>query len=120
MHRDIKPENILLCVDKKVRTRWGWGVPVGSHVDRVEQTNKETIKIADFGWSVVEREHSTRSTMCGTLAYLPPEMVKGTTYNKAVDYWTVGVLMYVPTSFGLSSSSRNIRIKAECFVAPQP
>lgn len=57
-------------------------------------TRKETIKIADFGWSVVERNNSARSTLCGTLAYLPPEMVEGTAYNRAVDYWTVGVLLY--------------------------
>ena len=37
---------------------------------------REQIKLADFGWSVVERETADRSTMCGTLDYLPPEMVE--------------------------------------------
>lgn len=32
--------------------------------------------------------------MCGTLDYLPPEMVEQKDYDKKVDNWTVGVLCY--------------------------
>lgn len=32
--------------------------------------------------------------MCGTLDYLPPEMVKGNVHDSKVDYWSVGVLCY--------------------------
>lgn len=32
--------------------------------------------------------------MCGTLDYLPPEMVHGTSYNSAVDQWCLGILCY--------------------------
>jgi len=34
--------------------------------------------------------------MCGTLDYLPPEMLQGTGnyYNEKVDLWSLGVLMY--------------------------
>ncbi|KAF4469975.1 AUR kinase [Fusarium albosuccineum] len=72
IHRDIKPENIL----------------VGIHGE---------IKISDFGWSV-HAPNNRRKTMCGTLDYLPPEMIKpGTTdnfYNEKVDLWSLGVLTY--------------------------
>ncbi|KAI0481452.1 Pkinase-domain-containing protein [Xylaria cf. heliscus] len=73
IHRDIKPENIL----------------VGIH---------DEIKISDFGWSV-HAPNSRRDTMCGTLDYLPPEMVKlgrsaTTYYNEKVDLWSLGVLTY--------------------------
>jgi serine/threonine protein kinase len=34
------------------------------------------LKIADFGWSV-HAPHSRRTTLCGTLDYLPPEMIEG-------------------------------------------
>jgi aurora kinase len=72
MHRDIKPENIL----------------VGIHGE---------IKISDFGWSV-HAPNNRRQTMCGTLDYLPPEMLKpGSTdnfYNEKVDLWSLGVLTY--------------------------
>lgn len=33
-------------------------------------------------------------TLCGTLDYLPPEMVSGNSHDKSVDIWSVGVLMY--------------------------
>lgn len=68
IHRDIKPENLL----------------IGS---------KGEIKIADFGWSV-HAPSSRRSTVCGTLDYLPPEMVQGKTHNEKVDLWSLGVLCY--------------------------
>jgi len=68
IHRDIKPENIL----------------VG--------TNGE-LKIADFGWSV-HAPTSRRTTLCGTLDYLPPEMVEGRAHDESVDVWSLGVLLY--------------------------
>jgi len=68
IHRDIKPENLLL----------------GS---------KGELKIADFGWSV-HAPTNRRQTLCGTLDYLPPEMIEGKAHDQAVDVWSLGVLMY--------------------------
>lgn len=71
IHRDIKPENIL----------------VGIH---------DEIKISDFGWSV-HAPNKRRATLCGTLDYLPPEMIKSgsnNTYDEKVDLWSLGVLTY--------------------------
>ena len=35
-----------------------------------------------------------RRTLCGTLDYLPPEMVEGREHDSAVDNWSLGVLAY--------------------------
>lgn len=35
-----------------------------------------------------------RSTLCGTLDYLPPEMVEGRDHDESVDLWSLGVLLY--------------------------
>merc|ERR1711997_567182 len=32
--------------------------------------------------------------MCGTLDYLPPEMIEGNTHDDKVDLWSLGVLTY--------------------------
>lgn len=32
--------------------------------------------------------------MCGTLDYLPPEMIKREVYDVSVDHWCIGVLLY--------------------------
>lgn len=32
--------------------------------------------------------------MCGTLDYLPPEMVEGQSYDMSVDQWCLGILCY--------------------------
>lgn len=68
IHRDIKPENLL----------------IGAHSE---------IKIADFGWSV-HAPTSRRNTLCGTLDYLPPEMVEGRDHDEKVDNWALGILLY--------------------------
>ena len=69
MHRDIKPENILVDA-------------------------KGTLKIADFGWSHFVNEQK-RTTFCGTLDYLAPEMLeKGHYHDYRVDIWSIGVLIY--------------------------
>lgn len=51
------------------------------------------IKIADFGWSV-HAPTSRLNTLCGTLDYLPPEMVEGREHDETVDVWSLGVLLY--------------------------
>ncbi|CBQ67881.1 probable IPL1-ser/thr protein kinase [Sporisorium reilianum SRZ2] len=68
IHRDIKPENLLLGI-------------------------KGDLKIGDFGWSV-HAPGNRRQTLCGTLDYLPPEMVNGEQHDKAVDLWALGVLCF--------------------------
>jgi aurora kinase len=68
IHRDIKPENLLLGINGE-------------------------LKIGDFGWSV-HAPSNRRTTLCGTLDYLPPEMVEGREHNEKVDYWALGVLTY--------------------------
>jgi serine/threonine protein kinase len=50
------------------------------------------VKIADFGWAVHSRKR--RTTLCGTLDYLSPEMVEGRDHDQAVDLWSLGVLLY--------------------------
>ena len=55
--------------------------------------SKGEVKIADFGWSV-HAPSAKRLTLCGTLDYLPPEMVEGQAHDKRVDVWSLGVLCY--------------------------
>lgn len=54
---------------------------------------RNRVKIADFGWSV-HAPSSRRQTVCGTLDYLPPEMVQHQPHDKSVDLWCLGVLMF--------------------------
>lgn len=35
-----------------------------------------------------------RDTLCGTLDYLPPEMVSGQPHDETVDIWSLGVLCF--------------------------
>lgn len=49
--------------------------------------------MADFGWSV-HAPGQRRMTLCGTLDYLPPEMIDGVSHNRYVDHWAVGILLF--------------------------
>ncbi|KAG6830431.1 hypothetical protein H0H92_000734 [Tricholoma furcatifolium] len=67
IYRDLKPENILLNQD--------------GH-----------IKVADFGFA--KSCTSVTWTLCGTPDYLAPEVVNQQRYNKSVDWYALGVLIF--------------------------
>ncbi|XP_073697312.1 serine/threonine-protein kinase Chk2 [Garra rufa] len=76
IHRDLKPENVLLA----------------SHDDIC------LIKITDFNQSKILEESSLMKTLCGTPTYLAPEVFTHAAtvgYTKAVDYWSLGVLLFI-------------------------
>jgi protein-serine/threonine kinase len=70
IYRDLKPENILLDAD--------------GHV-----------KLTDFGLSKegIHDNFSARS-MCGTPEYIAPEILNQRGHGKAVDWYSLGALMY--------------------------
>ncbi len=103
IHRDIKPENLLL----------------GIYGD---------LKIADFGWSV-HAPSSRRTTICGTLDYLPPEMIDDKPHDEKVDLWSLGVLCYellvgkppfeTPTHDGTYQKITRVEYKCPSSMSPE-
>ncbi|KAI8355549.1 kinase-like domain-containing protein [Blakeslea trispora] len=70
VYRDLKPENIL--------------IDYNGH-----------IALCDFGLCKLNMTQSERTnTFCGTPEYLAPELLLGQGYTKAVDWWTLGILLY--------------------------
>ena len=70
IYRDLKPENILI-------------------------DSQGHIKITDFGLSkIFESENDKAYTVCGTPQYLAPEILLRKGYDKAVDWWSLGCLLY--------------------------
>lgn len=70
VYRDLKPENILL--------------------DYMGH-----IVLCDFGLCKLNMTSDERTnTRCGTPEYMSPEILLNKGYNKSVDWWTLGVLLY--------------------------
>ncbi|CAH1732401.1 cAMP-dependent protein kinase catalytic subunit beta-like isoform X1 [Aphis gossypii] len=69
VHRNLKPENVLVNVNGYVR-------------------------LSGFGESKLIGRASRTYSLCGTPDYMPPEMVGFRGYGLAVDYWSLGIMLY--------------------------
>lgn len=89
IHRDIKPENILLDITPR---KPGQGQTGPWDVDEYDVR----VKIADFGLAKFIGELKFTNTLCGTPAYVAPEVLANRgNYSTKVDLWLAGVLLYV-------------------------
>lgn len=73
-HRDLKLENILMADSKRT-----------------------IVKLTDFGFVREYNPYKRQflSTMCGTTAYMAPEVLKNEKYSGfAIDVWSMGVILY--------------------------
>ncbi|XP_058128242.1 serine/threonine-protein kinase D1 [Anopheles coustani] len=76
VHCDLKPENVLLSSDNEF----------------------PQVKLCDFGFARIIGEKSFRRSVVGTPAYLAPEVLRNKGYNRSLDMWSVGVIIYVSLS----------------------
>jgi len=71
-HRDLKPENLLYAT----------------------RDPHSIIKISDFGLAKIY-DSSLMTTQCGTPSYVAPEVLEGKGYDEAVDFWSIGIILYI-------------------------
>ncbi|KAI8465523.1 MAG: cyclic nucleotide dependent protein kinase [Monoraphidium minutum] len=70
VYRDLKPENVFIDA-------------------------QGFVKLGDFGFAKVLEGQGRTYTFCGTPGYVAPENVLAHGYNYSVDWWGLGVLLYV-------------------------
>ena len=70
-HRDIKPENIMFD----------------------DSNDLSTLKLIDFGFSTQLKKEE--GEFCGTIKYMAPERLTGEAYDKVIDIWSIGIIMYM-------------------------
>ena len=72
VHRDLKPDNIMIT----------------------QQNDFGIIKIMDFGLSKIISPKEKMTDGYGSLSYVAPEVLLRTPYNKEVDIWSIGVILF--------------------------
>ena len=65
--------------------------------------------MCDFGFARIIGEKGFRKSVVGTPAYLAPEVLRNKGYNRTLDMWSTGVIIYVSkTNFSLYIYKRYI------------
>ena len=72
VHRDLKPDNIMIT----------------------EPNESGILKIMDFGLSKIVSSQEKMIDGYGTLSYVAPEVLLRAPYNKEVDIWSLGIILY--------------------------
>ena len=57
------------------------------------------VKLCDFGFARIIGEKGFRKSVVGTPAYLAPEVLRNKGYNRTLDMWSTGVIIYVSQHF---------------------
>jgi serine/threonine protein kinase len=75
VHRDVKPANFLFLR---------------------EADGSQRLKLSDFGLAArIKSKDATLTEVCGSYAYLSPEMARRRPYDFKVDSWAAGVVVYM-------------------------
>ena len=77
-HRDIKPENIMF-----------------------KDNSYSELKLIDFGLSIKNFYDLGEKDYCGTFRYMAPEILENKIYNKKIDLFSVGIILYELISNGV-------------------
>lgn len=113
IHRDLKSSNVLL-----------------SEAIENDHLQYKTLKITDFGLAR-EVYKTTRMSQAGTYAWMAPEVIKNSTFSKASDVWSYGVLLWelltgetpykgidtLAVAYGVAVNKLTLPIPSTC---PQP
>lgn len=76
VHRDLKPENVLLK----------------NHCSSAQELPH--VSIGDFGLSTNYDSKRVMKLHCGTPAFFAPELILGQGYSRAVDCWSLGLILF--------------------------
>lgn len=93
IHRDLKCENIMIDKYKNIR-------------------------LIDLSFSC--NNHKNHSTLCGSPAYIAPEIISHQNYGNSVDIWSMGIILYALTYGKLPFENQNYSILFHLITSANP
>ncbi|OHT01828.1 CAMK family protein kinase [Tritrichomonas foetus] len=94
IHRDLKCENVIVDIYRNIR-------------------------LIDFGFACSSDE-SLHTTICGSPAYIAPEMILNQPYDYSVDIWSLGVIVYAMAFGYLPFDDPNILNNMQSILNDEP
>ncbi|XP_038670648.1 ribosomal protein S6 kinase-related protein-like isoform X3 [Scyliorhinus canicula] len=85
VHRDVKMENVLL-------------------------NDRGHLRLTDFGFCRRLCRGERAHTICGTIQYMAPEVLRGSPYNHTADWWSLGVLLFALVTGKLLCGDPGLRL----------
>lgn len=105
VHRDLKPENLLYSTND----------------------DSAILKVSDFGFAkfLIPKGGEQLFTACGTPSYVAPEIINSHGYDRKIDCWSLGVILYVmlcgfPPFYAEDNNELFTLIKGGKFEFPTP
>ena len=100
VHRDLKSANGKLeffiwniFFHQSISIFLFFTVLILQSVDKEDDLQFKTLKITDFGLAR-ESANTTKMSAAGTYAWMAPEVIKSSTFSKASDVWSFGVMLW--------------------------
>lgn len=93
IHRDLKCENIMIDQNKNIR-------------------------LIDLSFSCPNTDE--HSTLCGSPAYIAPEIIERLPYNDSIDIWSLGVIIYAITFGKLPFENSNYSLLFKIITTMEP